>query len=253
MMYLYEIALGVALMALCAGAWMVGRRMGVRLHADLVRHPQLGMVQAALLGLLSLLLGFCFAGAIGRFVQRQEILDREAGAITTLHRCADLLPESESEILAEQLERYAQARIALFNLSRLSSEEVIQTQLHDLLGQMWETVRRGTAQKPETLPVVVSAYLAMSTSLDERNDAERRHLPGEVMIGLIIASLACIWVAGLGAEVTDRRLRPPVFVLMGLIGLTLWTTVDLDFPRLGFIRLDGTALAQAAADLAAGL
>lgn len=252
MALLLEIGFAVGLLALLGGSWLVGKRLGGQLHEELTKHPQFNVIQGAIFGLLALLLGFCFAGAIGRFVGRQEIIVREASAILTLHQRADLLPPEHAARLRRHTADYAAARLDLFALSRLDDESAVQSRLRTILDQMWAATRDGVTARPESSEVVVEAYTSVSDLLGERNGAEQRHIPGAVLIVLVVCAAASIGSVGLGVEVSDRRLRRPAMVLVFLIAATLWTTLDLDFPRTGLIRLSPQPLVDAAAIVSAG-
>ena len=54
---------------------------------------QLGGVQAAVLGLLALLLGFTFAMSVARYDERRALVVKEANAIGTTYLRAGFLPE----------------------------------------------------------------------------------------------------------------------------------------------------------------
>src|SRR5215471_18141434 len=56
-----------------------------------------GVVQAAILTLLGLLIGFTFSMAVSRYDQRKNYEEAEANAIGTEYVRADLLPSSGTE------------------------------------------------------------------------------------------------------------------------------------------------------------
>lgn len=111
---------------------------------------------------------------------------------------------------------------------------------------MWKAVCEGVEARPAVTNVVVPACTDMIDSLSARNAATLRHIPGLVLVVLIACAVASILSIGLGVERADRRLRLPAAVLVFLIAATLWTIVDLDFPRIGFVRIDNGPLAQVA-------
>ena len=72
----------------------LGRKIGI---AQLARDPDAaakgaGPVEAAILGLLGLLLAFTFSGAASRFEARRQLVADEANAIGTAYLRVDLLP-----------------------------------------------------------------------------------------------------------------------------------------------------------------
>jgi len=63
-----------------------------RANTDEGLHSRVSALQAALLGLLALLLGFTFSMALTRFDTRKELVLEEANAIGTTYLRARLLP-----------------------------------------------------------------------------------------------------------------------------------------------------------------
>src|SRR5258708_7917676 len=91
----------------------IGRR--VRPANDEPTRSQASVMEAAVLGLLALLLGFAFSMAASRFdTRRQQILD-EANAIGTTYLRARLLPEPSGTTAAGLLRRYVDARIDFYD------------------------------------------------------------------------------------------------------------------------------------------
>ena len=76
-------------------AFRLGLRMRVR--TDEANRAHVNALQAALLGLLALLLGFTFAMAVSRFDTRKSLVLAEANAIGTVGLRASLLPPGLSD------------------------------------------------------------------------------------------------------------------------------------------------------------
>ena len=90
---LADLALLVVLLAITGVCCFLGVAWGKTVGKDRAPdHNHLGTIQGAMLGLLGLLLGFSFSGAMGRFTDRQDALAREANAIETAYERAELLP-----------------------------------------------------------------------------------------------------------------------------------------------------------------
>lgn len=242
--HLLEFVLALGLFVLLSVSWFVGKRIGRRIQADLVAHPQLGTVQGAILALLGLLLGFAFAGSTSRFVGRQDLIVREANSISTLYERADLLAPEQRDELKGTLREYTTERLALMQLQALHEDQHIQDRLNGLLRDAWTTVRAGVEARPQFASLLVPACNEVGDTLMERNAENERHLPLLVIIVLFACAFSSIAAIGLGVETTDRRLRAPAAVLVFLIAATLWVTIDLDFPRLGFAKVNGAPLVR---------
>ena len=72
--------------------------------------------------------------------------------------------------------------------------------------------------------------------------AGRKHLPMLVLGLLIACSLLGVAVIGYGCGLGRRRSLPMTVSLAVLIGAALWTTIDLDYPRRGLIKLSDAPL-----------
>src|SRR5262245_51785345 len=88
-----------------------GRHEGVK-HRETAgpdARSQVGALEAAVLGLLALLLGFTSSMAAGRFDTRRDLTQQEANAIGTAILRTDLIAEPEASALKKLLTRYVDA------------------------------------------------------------------------------------------------------------------------------------------------
>ncbi len=246
---LIEIGLGLGIFAVLAGAWSGGARAGRSHRVKAVDASQLGVLQGATLGLLGLLLGFCFSGAVTRFVERQDIIVREANAATTLYQRAELLPEDEAKMIRDVLREYMSLRLDLFNAAEFGGEVEIQPRIAEVDELLWKHVSAGIRAHPEFVNVLAPAYTDVIDSRSVRNAAEHRHIPKLVLAIVFACAVASTAAFGYGVETSSSRLRLPALVLVLLIASTLWTIIDLDFPRMGLIRLGRGPLDAAAAQM----
>ena len=90
-----EVFINGVLLALMLAATEVGFRLGRKLEARAPEsiQPQIVTVEAALLGILALLLGFTMSMAVSRFETRKQLVLEEADAIGTSSLRAQLLPD----------------------------------------------------------------------------------------------------------------------------------------------------------------
>src|SRR5262245_17277844 len=86
----------------------VGYRLGRRLFTagDSARQSQIGAVQAAVLGMLALLLGFTFSMAVDRYDRRRELVLQQANTIGTTWLRSGLLPDAHRQPVRELLRAY---------------------------------------------------------------------------------------------------------------------------------------------------
>ncbi|MBX3351681.1 MAG: hypothetical protein KF684_02005 [Phycisphaeraceae bacterium] len=97
-MILVPIAIVVTLFLAFEVGYQTGKRRARRFPTE--QKVETGAVQGAILGHL---LGFSFTGAAGRFIERQDLISREANAIGTAHRRADLLDQPHANELKHAL------------------------------------------------------------------------------------------------------------------------------------------------------
>lgn len=91
----------------------VGRRTGIRRVA---RDPdaskaKLGAMEAAVYGLMGLLLAFTFSGAAARFDTRRNLIVEETNAIGTAYLRVDLLPSDTQAKLRPIFREYVESRL----------------------------------------------------------------------------------------------------------------------------------------------
>lgn len=239
------VLLGIAILALFVLALEVGFRMGTRGGSGQEQSAsQLGTIQGATLGLLALLLGFSFAGAAGRFMERQDLIVREANAIGTAWLRAGLLPEPQGAELRKSLESYLAQRLELSrNLQRGLSSEAL-AEIAELQRGIWRAAKEGVRAQPALAVAVLPPVNEVLDLHALRLAAGRKHLPALVMGLLVLCSVLALGTIGFGTGIAGRRNLPVALSLAILIGAALVTTVDMDHPRLGLIRLDDSPLIE---------
>lgn len=238
------------LLAALEVSFRLGRRAKQRSGDD---KAQMGTIQGAVLGLLGLLLGFSFAGASGRFQQRQDLIVAEANAIGTAFLRAELLPEATRGTLRSLLLAYAQNRLRLYealDARRLSAVRLEAGALHN---QLWAAALRGTANSPAYVMAVLPPINEVIDFSATRADAAERHLPGLVVGLLVASSMVAVGTVGYGCGLAGRRNPAFTTALALLVAAVLWVVIDLDHPRVGIIRINQSAMLELVASLEMGL
>ena len=122
----------LAVLGILAGTWClleVGRRFGAR---QLAQDPEgaksgTGAIEAAVFGLMGLLIAFTFSGAASRFDARRTQIVDEANCIGTAWLRLDLLPAGVQPSMREKFRQYVDARLAVFQ--KLPDIEAAQAEL----------------------------------------------------------------------------------------------------------------------------
>lgn len=242
---LIPFAVAATLAALILGSLEAGFRIGRRLPRAEAKDERsnIGAIQAATLGLLGLLLGFSFAGASGRFVDRQNLITQESNAIGTAFLRADLLAPPASDDLRAALRDYAAERLYWLGPHPEFLESAEQparaAALHD---RIWRAALAGVSASPAlTVPVLgpVNEVLDLHAS---HLAAQRKHLPGLVLGALVVCAVCTLGLVGFGCGLSGKRSLMLTGTFAFLVWVTLWLTIDLDYPRRGLVRVDAEAM-----------
>lgn len=241
-----EMLVAFGLLILLAVGAEAGFRFGRRSSRRGEQHggSEIGAIQGAMLGLLALLLGFSFAGAGGRFLERQDLIAQEANAIGTAYLRADLLAEPFRTRLRDALRGYTEHRLKLSSqLGQGLSAEARATisQHHD---RVWSASVEGVRATPAAMVAVLPPVNEVIDIHGLRLAAAYKHLPGLIMGLLIVCSMLSMGVIGFGCGVSGRRNILMTTALSLLIAAALWTTIDFDYGRIGLIQLNDAPLAE---------
>jgi prepilin signal peptidase PulO-like enzyme (type II secretory pathway) len=237
----HEVIIHVAFFALMLAASELGFRLGSKVQGKTSADTksQISTVEAAVLGVLALLLGFTMSMAVSRFDVRKQLLLGEANAINTSLLRAQLLPAPEGPEIASLLRQYVNVRIqygtAGNDLARLES---LKTQTAHLQKEFWTRAVTYAQQDPNEVKAGSLVH-----SLNEAIDLERarwmalqNHVPESVIYVNAVVGLLSIFLVGYTFGVNGPRNLLSMFVLALSITLVLAVIIDLDRPRSGFIR-----------------
>lgn len=221
----------------------LGFRLGLRMHAETapVTREQTSTILGAMLGLLALVLGFCFSLALQRFDDRSQAVVTEANAIGTTWLRAQLLEEPARSESLTLLRQYIDQRLeeGAVSLDQSAARRALQERGDALAQQLWGAATRAVAADPK--PATSGLYVQ---SLNEMIDAQAsyqaalaRHVP-ELVLWLVFLTLVLTTTTmGYSAGLGGRRAPFASLALIGLIGLVVYLIIDLDRPRRGFIQV----------------
>lgn len=200
-----------------------------------------GAIETAVLALFGLLLAFTFSAGQNRLEVRRQLIAKEANAIGTAYLRLDLLPANEKNILREKFRQYLDARLQAYEAVpdlkkvylKLRHSEQLQK---EIWGQAQEAVRQDSWTPSAML--LLPALNEMIDITTERAMIAKSHTPFLVFLLLYVVGLITAVVAGFGMAKTPGRnwIHRWVFVL--IVSMTIYVILDLEFPRVGLIRLD---------------
>lgn len=222
----------------------VGRRVG---RARLARDPEgltvgSGPIEAAIFGLLGLLLAFTFSGAASRFETRRDLITQEVNAIGTAYRRLDVLPEDLKPGLRQLFRRYVDVRATVYRdqadkpltAKRLAEGAELQNQIW--VGAMRAFNRPETPVQAEVL--LLAALNEMFDMATTRVGATMNHPPAVIYYLLAALSLVSALLVGYVMCGTELRSWFYMLLLTVTLSITFYVILDLEYPRSGTIRVD---------------
>jgi hypothetical protein len=204
-------------------------------------HDGIGVIEAAVFALLGLLLGFSFAGGTSRLDSKRQLVIHEANAIGTAYHFLDELPASEQPEMRRLFREYLDARLAVYeNLADQNAVDQALARATGLQQQIWSravTASRGdlTQNSARLLLPALTDMMDVSTT---RTIAMHTQLPALIFILLTGVALVSGLLAGYAMAKRNRRSWLHLLVYAGVIAITIYAVLDLEFPRFGLIRID---------------
>jgi hypothetical protein len=228
-------------MMLC---YELGRRIGLarrtRGHEDPAKGA--GAAEAAVFGLMGLLIAFTFSGAAERFEARRHLITQEANAIGTAWLRLDLLPAARQGPLRQAFRHYTELRSTAY---QHGSQTALQQQALDtsaaLQTQIWQQAL-AASQSPQAAP---QAAMLLLPALNEMFDitttramASQNHPP--LVVYLLLGFLVLVGALLIGFDTADNTQRSwlHIVVFAAIMALAVFVIVDLEYPRQGLIRVD---------------
>jgi cytochrome c oxidase subunit IV len=235
----------------------VGRRLGLRRRA---RDPELakagfGAIKGGVLALLGLLLAFTFSGAGARFDVRRQLVVEETNAIGTVYLRLDMLPTAAQPALRENFRRYVETRLMVYRKvpdmaavkEELAKANILQK---DIWLQAVAAVRSENAPLQAAV-VLLPAFNLMIDITTTQTMAAQMHPPVIIFAMLFVLALVSSLLAGYGMAGGKSRSWFHVLCFAVVIAVAVYVILDMEYPRLGLIRVD--AFDQALVDLRNGM
>ena len=245
--------LALIILAVVGTATLVGFATGryLREHSATLREP-FGVLQAALLGVVGLILAFGLTLAVGRYENRRAATVEEANAIGTTYLRAQLIAEPERSRSLELLRRYTNLAV------KVSSEVPTSTSIRRTTAEQGVLQRRlwrlaGAAISAAPLASAPRLYVdSLNSTIDDqaaRLAALNNRVPGAVLALEVIGAAVALALLALHISILGRGLVA-VTGAAALVTLLLLVTFDLDRPTRGLIKVPATPLVSVRASMA---
>ena len=229
----------IVIAALLLGLAEVGFRVGRHPESEKLR-DQVGGMQAAVLGLLGLLIGFTFAMAVSRYDQRRLLIVKEANAIGTTYLRASMLPAAHQAPVRDALRRYVNVRIqARADDPGYAAVAAGERAAAEIQREIWQHATAASNEAPT--PITATFIVSLNEMIDvhaERWEALHATVPYGVWGLLIVVAAAGALVTGI-REGNDgiRTILSSAFLPL-LITFVIMLVVDLSHPLHGFIGVN---------------
>ncbi len=194
----------------------------------------LAIILPAALTLLTLLIGFSFSMASGRYDQRKALEEEEANAIGTEYVRADLAPGQTVQIQA-LLRDYTAQRILYYEVKNPARLRQIDAATAALQAQLWSAV--ATPAKATPTPLMAALVTGMNDVINSQGYTQAmwwNRLPQNAWALMFAVAVGCNFLFGY-SQLRLNRVR--LLVLPAIISLPFFLIADIDSPRRGLIHV----------------
>jgi hypothetical protein len=237
--------LAVLLLGLTLAATMLGAYVGRRVrHLSSSLSESFGVMQAALLGVVGLILAFGLSLSLSRYEDRRAAVVNETNAIGTTWLRAQTLSEPARSRSLRLLIAYTESAVQISEYQPDSAEEdaaaareaVLQRRLWSLAGA--ELDAEPTASAPrlyvETLNETIDAQTTRMAALNNQ-------VPDAVFLLEILGACIALGVLAAYLSLVGRGVGG-VLLASVLVAFLLFVTADLDRPTRGPIEVPDTVI-----------
>jgi hypothetical protein len=228
----------------------IGFRLGsLTRSADEHFDRQFALVQASTAALVAFLVGFAFSGAASRFIDRADIIVKEANALGTSYLRTATIAEPQRSELKAVLREYTTDRVVLLSREGRDQIKPLLAKVSGLHDRMWNSAIKGTQDNAPLMAVVLPPINEVIDLHAVHLALARRHLPVPIMVVLLGTAAIGIGLMGFGNGRVGRRFSVIDSVYGFVLAVALWMTIDLDYPGIGIIRVSNLSVVEALAGM----
>ena len=211
----------------------------------------LGTVMAAILTLLSLIIGFSFSMAIFRYDQRKNLEAAEADAIGTEYVRADFLPAADAARVRSLLRNYLDQRVLFYKTRDDRQLREIDAATSQLETDLWSAVQVPAAA--QSTPLVTIAVTGMNDVLNSKGFTQAawwNRIPNPAWGLMFAIAIFCSLLIGYGARAGGAR-TTLLLILPLVVSISFALIADIDSPRGGIVRVHAQNLTSLSQSLSA--
>jgi hypothetical protein len=225
----------ISFLLLWFAAWAGGKVSERRHGLSEEMRPDFGVILAASLTLLGLIIGFTFSMATSRYELRKSYEEAEANAIGTEYVRADLLSSAEASEVRGLLRQYTDLRIQFYNIPNWDGLTEINRQTTQIQNRLWVVASQSAMAQPTA--VTALAVAGMNDVLNSQGYTQAawwNRIPVGAWCLMFAIAVICNFLLGYGA----RRMRMWLFMILPLlVAISFFLIADIDSPRGGVIRV----------------
>jgi hypothetical protein len=235
-----SIALFIGILILMEiGRWVGSRRLALDPKGA---RAGTGTVESAVFALVGLLIAFTFSGAATRFDTRRALIVQETNAIGTAYLRLDLLSEDVQPVMRDLFRRYVDARLEIYR--RVTDQQATMAAMDEairLQGLIWQQAVTGGQHEGSATDAIRLLLPALNDMIDistSRTLSAKQHPPLIIYLMLVGLTLASALLAGYDMAGGKSRNWLHILGFAAVMALAVYVIIDLEFPRLGLIRVD---------------
>ena len=250
MYYINSILIAIILFISMVAAIEIGYRIGLKKKeiANEASKAHLNSIQASVIGILALLLGFTFSLSLQRYDSRSEAVVDEANAIGTAYLRAQLLPTSLRANVQDVLRQYVDLRAQESKVSLSDSQvrEVLLVKTTTTQSALWDYAKQATEIDPNPVKtgLFIQALNEVIDSFGKRNAGINRHVPELILLLVYATFLLAGVILGFTSGVAGHRPSMASYFMVILIVILVYIILDLDRPRRGLIEVTQAPLLE---------
>lgn len=222
----------------------IGRRIGNWGKSSKPNKKPIGSstIENAVFALFGLIIAFTFSGAASRFEARRHLVVEEANNLGTSWSRIDLLPTSSQPSIRKNFQLYLDKRLEAYSqLPDIEASKKTLRESEQLQNLIWKDAHAACQEKqdPATTSLVLESLNNVFDIATTRTAATQIHPPLIIYQFLFILGLSSALLAGCGMSENKKRSWLHIIAFALIISASVYVTLELEFPRLGFIQVDG--------------
>ena len=239
---IYAISLFLGLLVCVKIGHSVGRSRAVK-GDDEDKDVGEGALDAAVFGLLGLLLAFSFSGALATYEVHRDLLAQEASDVGGAYTRIDLLPAASQPQLRALVRQYVQARIDAYQAVIYSpAADAALARSQQLEEQIWKKAVEAAmgSGNPAVISQVIDSFDKMFDAPVRQRAAQYKHPPLVIYVLMFGVAMMAALLAGYGMASHPTLPIMHSVIFAAAVAITIYVIVDLEYPRFGFFNPDPT-------------